>query len=85
LSSAEAVVCVVADRLREILADCPRCHGNAYVSLVYTCHRITNPLASVRWREPHVQVLGAGAAVEHVPCLLCWRVRQVVDLAENYQ
>lgn len=83
--SAEAVVCVVADRLREILADCPRCHGNGQVSVVLVAHRMTHAMADRHFPPPHIELIGAGSATLREPCLLCWRVRQVVELAEDYQ
>ena len=86
--SAEAIVCVVADRLREILASCPNCQGGQ-VTVVLVAHRIANPLAERglgnRYPVPHVQVLPSGAASFREPCITCWRLRQVVELAENYQ
>jgi hypothetical protein len=83
--SAEAVLCVIADRLRGVLARCPRCRGGGAVPVIYTCYRIVNPNASPLQRMPHIEPRGIGSAVEQRRCATCWELRQVVDLAEDYE
>lgn len=81
---AVAALAVLADRLREMAAGCPTCDGSGTIEEHVVAYRVVNVFALPGGPRTRIdRDRGVGCGTLRTPCLSCYRLRQLVEIAED--